>query len=262
MSAMKFTGLALLSCCLLMVGCSGAKETNTSTTGGSGITKPPAAKEHVKITDTVLGKGDRAAAKGDILYVLYKGTLKNGTMFETNMGPDKDVLAFVIGNGDVIAGWEEGFLGMKVGGKRKLHIPSSLAYGPNGNEKIPANADLDFDVELLGLIKVGEDNVVDHQEIKPGSGARTVKDGDKITIRYVGKLLNGKVFDDESSKPYTFTVGKGETLSCIDEGVKGMKVGGVRKLICPPATAYAIKPTEGVPPNSEVVFEIQLVKIG
>lgn len=85
------------------------------------------------------------AIPGKKAKVKYSGWLTNGKKF------DSGVYDFVVGNGEVIKGWDEGVAGMKVGGKRQLRIPPQLAYGEKGYPgAIPPNATLVFDVELLG----------------------------------------------------------------------------------------------------------------
>jgi peptidylprolyl isomerase len=95
--------------------------------------------------------GDGAVAKaGQTVKVNYTGYLANGKVFDTSIG--KKPLDFPLGAGRVIQGWDEGVAGMKVGGKRRLIVPSDLAYGPGGYPPvIPANATLTFDVELLSV---------------------------------------------------------------------------------------------------------------
>jgi FKBP-type peptidyl-prolyl cis-trans isomerase len=267
MSAMNLPGIAVLCGLIVLSGCGGQK----SEQGAEKAEAPKVDKtapttapqvDKVKITDVKVGTGNRTAAVGDTVYVLYTGRLaKTKAVFDSNaMGGD--VFSFTIGQGGVIKGWDDGVPGMKIGGVRNLYIPASLGYGGNEQEKIPANSDLIFDITLLGIVKPGEESVIDIANLKPGSGSRAVKEGDTVTVNYQGRLLNGKVFDDSKGKPpYTFTVGKSAALACIDEGVKGMKVGGVREITSPPQVAFGMKPTKGVPSNSEIVFRIELVSI-
>jgi FKBP-type peptidyl-prolyl cis-trans isomerase len=98
------------------------------------------------------GKGDKAK-KGDTVSVHYTGKLTDGTKFDSSLDRNEPI-DFVLGQGSVIPGWEEGIEGMQVGEKRKLTIPSDLAYGPQGRPPvIPPDATLVFDVELVDVKK-------------------------------------------------------------------------------------------------------------
>jgi peptidylprolyl isomerase len=96
--------------------------------------------------------GDGASpARGKKVTVHYTGTLTNGKKFDSSLDRGRP-FQFVIGVGEVIQGWDEGVMTMKVGGKRKLYIPAALGYGARGaGGVIPPNADLQFTVELLGV---------------------------------------------------------------------------------------------------------------
>jgi FKBP-type peptidyl-prolyl cis-trans isomerase len=99
--------------------------------------------------ELAVGEGPAAKA-GDTVSVHYTGTLQNGQKFDSSV--DRGVpFTLTLGLGSVIQGWEEGLLGMQVGGKRKLIIPSNLGYGATGSGQIPPNATLIFDVELLSI---------------------------------------------------------------------------------------------------------------
>ncbi len=104
--------------------------------------------EQLVIQDTQVGQGD-VAVNGDMVSVNYTGKLANGTVFDTSVG--KTPIQFVLGTGRVIAGWDQGLLGMKVGGKRTLIIPPNLGYGPNDYGPIPGNSTLTFEVELVNV---------------------------------------------------------------------------------------------------------------
>src|SRR5437762_5083959 len=89
---------------------------------------------------------------GDTVYVHYTGTFKDGKKFDSSKDPGRDPFSFRVGAGQVIQGWEEGLVGMKVGGTRKLKIPYQLAYGENGRPPtIPPKSELYFDIELLRI---------------------------------------------------------------------------------------------------------------
>lgn len=109
----------------------------------------------LQYADLKVGTGDEAA-EGDTVEVHYTGWLESaGTKFDSSL--DREPLKpfpFTLGKGEVIKGWDEGVKGMKTGGKRKLVLPSDLAYGKQGSPpKIPPDARLTFDVELLKVIK-------------------------------------------------------------------------------------------------------------
>jgi FKBP-type peptidyl-prolyl cis-trans isomerase len=107
-------------------------------------------KSGLKYQDLKEGTGATAKA-GDMVEVHYTGWLKDGKKFDSSVDR-KQPFSFKLGAGRVIKGWDEGVAGMKEGGKRKLIIPSELAYGKDGSPPvIPADAELTFEVELLKI---------------------------------------------------------------------------------------------------------------
>lgn len=104
----------------------------------------------LKIEDGRVGTGEDASA-GKVVTVNYVGTLTDGTKFDSSYDRNQP-FSFTLGAGEVIEGWDKGVVGMKVGGKRKLTIPSSMAYGEGGIPgAIPGGATLIFEVELLSV---------------------------------------------------------------------------------------------------------------
>ena len=102
------------------------------------------------IEELVVGEGDEAVA-GRHVVVHYTGWLTDGSKFDSSKDRN-DPFSFPLGMRHVIAGWDEGVQGMKVGGSRKLTIPPQLGYGARGaGGVIPPNATLVFEVELLGI---------------------------------------------------------------------------------------------------------------
>jgi FKBP-type peptidyl-prolyl cis-trans isomerase len=129
----------------------------TPTAGESDLSKKPQipkssggpAPEELKVEDLI--EGDGAAAKnGDKLSVQYVGVLyDNNKEFDSSWSRGEEPLEVTLGSGQVISGWEQGLLGMKVGGRRKLTIPPDQAYGAQGQPPtIPANATLVFEIDL------------------------------------------------------------------------------------------------------------------
>ena len=115
-------------------------------TGGTEITTASG----LKYVDLVEGTG-ASPRPGQTVTVHYTGTLLNGKKFDSSVDRGRPA-DFRLGVGAVIKGWDEGLMSMKVGGKRRLTVPSNLGYGPMGRPPdIPGNSTLLFDVELLGV---------------------------------------------------------------------------------------------------------------
>ena len=127
----------IIACALALAGC--GQKSGAEVTTASGL----------KYVDEVVGTGDKPRL-GKSVTVHYTGWLENGTKFESSVDRGQPY-TFQIGTRSVIAGWDEGILSMHVGGKRKLIIPPDLGYGAQGRGKIPPNATLIFEVELLGV---------------------------------------------------------------------------------------------------------------
>ncbi|HEY9232052.1 MAG TPA: FKBP-type peptidyl-prolyl cis-trans isomerase [Blastocatellia bacterium] len=127
----------IIACALALAGC--GQKSGAEVTTASGL----------KYVDEVVGTGDKPRL-GKSVTVHYTGWLENGTKFESSVDRGQPY-TFQIGTRSVIAGWDEGILSMHVGGKRKLIIPPDLGYGAQGSGKIPPNATLIFEIELLGV---------------------------------------------------------------------------------------------------------------
>jgi FKBP-type peptidyl-prolyl cis-trans isomerase len=215
---------------------------------------------HVK--DVKVGKGPAAEA-GDVLTMLYKGTLKDGKVFDENMGGDKPPFAFRLGAGQVIKGWDEGLAGMKVGGERILTIPSDLAYGSKGaGGVIPPDAQLTFDVKMLRIDKKDAKPHIEVKELKGGTGPAS-KEGDTVKVHYKGMYLNGLKFDSsyDRNEPLEATIGKTKFIAGFTQGITGMKLGEKRRVTIPYALGYGERHRDPIPPLSTLVFELEMMSI-
>ena len=100
------------------------------------------------IEDIIVGQGAEAV-KYSIITINYTGWLEDGTKFDSSLNPGREPLRFTLGAGQMIQGFDQGILGMKVGGKRKLTIPPNLGYGSQDKGIIPPNSTLIFELDLL-----------------------------------------------------------------------------------------------------------------
>jgi len=98
------------------------------------------------------------------------------------------------------------------------------------------------------------------KDIKIGHGD-SARDGDVLTMLYKGTLKDGKVFDESKKAPFTFKLGVGQVIKGWDLGMKGMKVGGKRHLVIPPALGYGKQDMGAIKPNSTLIFDVELLRL-
>ncbi len=185
-------------------------------------------------------------------------------------------LSFEVGLGDtVFPGWEEGVVGMKVGGVRQLIIPPELGFGEAGGGSIPPNAVLIMEIELLEvrepvtMTEVDEadytvtESGLKYYDLVEGEG-ETPQEGQTVIVHYTGWLEDGTKFDSSLDRgtPFTFALGTGSVIAGWDEGVSTMKVGGVRQLVVPSDLGYGETGAGSmIPPGATLVFEVELLGI-
>jgi peptidylprolyl isomerase len=228
----------------------------------------PESETELKIEDLVTGTG-KEAKTGNTLIVEYTGWVYGESQpFEKSVLHNKP-FEFVLGKGKVIPGWDQGLIGMKVGGTRKLTIPSDLAYGAEGTGRIPPNATLIFEVELLDVITTHaelpptsvKELKVEDQLAGTGAEART---GNTISVHYTGWLEDGTKFDSsrDRGEPIEFVLGEGRVIAGWEQGLIGMKAGGIRKLTIPPDLGYGARGLRNyIPPNAALIFEVELLAV-
>jgi peptidylprolyl isomerase len=246
--------------------------------GSNGSADDPDLKEiasGVKYRDLKEGQGE-ACPEGAQVKVNYTGWLTDGTEFDSSKKKGSPAEFPLDG---VIAGWTEGIPNMKVGGIRKLVIAPEKAYKNQKRGLITPGSTLIFEIELLGftpkkdLTKLSDGTLPNAEDpglkdIGDGLKIRDLKEGDgppvpegaRVTVHYTGWLTNGHVFDSSyrENKPVTFSLGG--VVDGWKKGIPGMKPGGIRKLVIPAALGYKDKPTGDIPPNSTLIFEVELIK--
>ncbi|KAF4775262.1 FKBP-type peptidyl-prolyl cis-trans isomerase [Colletotrichum scovillei] len=137
---------------------------------------------------------------------------------------------------------------------KKVQFAKNLEQGPTGSAEKAKQAG-----KPAGGVKVVQGVTIDDR--KPGTG-RAVKNGDSVSVRYIGKLDDGKVFDaNKKGKPFTFKAGKGQVIKGWDIGVIGMAIGGERRLTIPANLAYGNKSLPGIPAKSTLTFDVKLLEI-
>jgi peptidylprolyl isomerase len=259
-----FLGITLALALTVAVACGPAEKEVVTTESG------------LQYTEIEEGDGP-VPEEGDIVSIHFRGTLEDGTEFDETY-TDGQPIAFPLGVGMVMPGWDEGVAMMRVGGKAKLVIPPELGLGEQGaGEIIPPNATLTFEIELVEIVpgspeaprEVADDDFVTTEtglkyydfEVGEGPEAET---GQSVAVHYTGWLEDGTKFDSslDRGQPFVFQLGAGQVIRGWDEGVAGMKVGGQRQLVIPPELGYGEQGAGGlIPPNATLVFEVELVEI-
>ena len=242
------------------------------------VTIPPSSPPtELLIEDLVVGSGSPVGV-GDFLIMDYVGvSYSTGLQFDASWDRGSP-FPFELGAGRVIQGWDQGIVGMSVGGRRSLTIPPELAYGENGSGSgsIGPNETLVFVVDLIASVpanleKPSEEltsestTELETNDISEGSGA-IVQPGNVVYIHYVGVAAStGEQFDSSwdrgRSEFIGYISGTGNVIQGLDEGLLGMQVGGRRTVVIPPDLAYGENGAgDGlIAPNETLIFTVDLL---
>ena len=242
------------------------------------VTIPPSTPPtELLIEDLVVGSGSPVGV-GDFLIMDYVGvSYSTGLQFDASWDRGSP-FPFELGAGRVIQGWDQGIVGMSVGGRRSLTIPPELAYGENGSGSgsIGSNETLVFVVDLIASVPANLEKPtvaltsestteLKTNDISEGSGA-TVQPGNVVYIHYVGvSASTGEQFDSSwdrgRSEFIGYISGTGNVIQGLDEGLLGMQVGGRRTVVIPPDLAYGENGAgDGlIAPNETLIFTVDLL---
>lgn len=286
--------LLIVSSVVLGVGCSGddsGSSSDDSVDGTLVLTSDPAddtnkpdvslpedVPTELVITDLIEGTGPEAL-DGDTLFVQYVGVLSDdGTEFDSNFG--LEAFGVTLGTGSVIQGWEQGLLGIKVGGRRQLDVPADLAYGDEGaGDVIRPGAALSFVIDVVAIVpKInrrdepreevsGREPVTEVQteDLVEGTGA-TIAEGDRVILHLQAfRADTGELLETtwEFDTPLDIGLVEGATLTGLLKGIPGMKVGGRRLITIPFADAFGAdgNPELGLPASTDVVIIVDIFAV-
>uniref|UniRef100_A0A8C4Z5R8 peptidylprolyl isomerase n=1 Tax=Gadus morhua TaxID=8049 RepID=A0A8C4Z5R8_GADMO len=205
----------------------------------------------------------REVKNGDHVRYHYNVTLLDGKTFDSSHQKGVPKVG-LIGEGRLIAGIEKGIVGMCINERRKVTVPSHLAYGAAGaGDVVPPDATLVFDLHLLDLWN-NADMVVTKTISTPKDCRRSIMRTDFARYHFNGTLLDGTLFDSSYAREQTHDslVGEGWLIKGLDEGLLGMCVGEIRTVVIPPFKGYGEKGLgQEVPSQATLIYSILLVDI-
>ncbi|MFI4915929.1 MAG: FKBP-type peptidyl-prolyl cis-trans isomerase [Phycisphaerales bacterium JB060] len=232
------------------------------------------------VTNIQVGDGD-VAELADTVTVHYRGTFReSGEEFDSSYSRGEPL---TLALNRFVPGFTQGVEGMRVGGKRRIEIPYRLAYGEQGSPPtIPPRSDLVFEVELMGVEKpeppktpdlatefegepqdVGDGLVV--RDIVVGQGEQSVKPGASVFVHILGvQAESGAQFASsrEAGGPQQLDLSDPRMLQGLARGIVGMKPQGVRRIEVPAELGFGAQGAgQTVPPNTDLVFEIELLSM-
>lgn len=210
-----------------------------------------------------------AARSGCRVNVNYVGKLMNDTVFDSSYERGKP-FSFILGQGSVIKGWEEGIAYMHEADSAILTIPADLGYGATAMGTIPANSTLIFTVKLEKVSEPfdvkGKDTIktvsgLKYIVVSKGRGIK-VDSGMNVTVHYTGYFEDGKIFDSslERGEAITLPIGSGKVIKGWDEGITYLNVGDKARLFIPYDLGYGETVRGTIPAKSNLIFDVEILK--
>ena len=230
--------------------------------------------------DLKVGDGETADDPQGVVEMHYSGWLLDGKLWQSSRKFDRPMK---ITMAQLPKGWAEAVTTMKVGGQRKLIVPSDLGFGTKRLRNTPPNAAMIIDMELVSVLKnkpvseedlaaarkLGEpvegepvkaDSGMYYWDIKVGEGETPDKNA-RFNAKYTGYLADGTIFDTSEGKKMTRPFSLRTVVPGWQEGIGAMCVGGKRKLVIPSKLGYQLQQKSDIPPGSTLIFDVELIEI-
>jgi FKBP-type peptidyl-prolyl cis-trans isomerase len=235
----------------------------------------------VQIEDFAVGSEGIEVAENKVVEFNFKGYagINGRQVMGSRMAPAKMIINAATRKRDPIAAaMADSMLGMKTGGKRRVKVPSSIVEegAPPGR---PTMGDIWMTVEIVSVGDApvlqgaeaysGEpiaskklDNGLEIYDYVAGEG-RSAKNGDQVVTHYIGQLTNGTEFDSSHGRPdgLPLVIGGGGVIAGFSQGLEGAKPGMLRKVVIPPELGYGEREQGKIPPNSTLVFMLQVISV-
>jgi len=231
------------------------------------------------------GTGAAAAAK-NLVTIQYRGWLYDNTKPD-NKGTeflDKysgQPFSFLLGVDSRIAGWDQGIVGMQVGGKRKLLIPANMAWAQYGLKddttglfRVPPSTAVVYEIEVTAINATppaqSAQPAFQKIDVTAGTGTVMAATGNTLTVHYSGYLYDDSVTDKRGLRfdtsrtvgtPMSVKLGANAVIAGWEQGLLGMKAGGKRTLIIPAEMAYGSTAKTNIPANSPLIFDVEVTSI-
>jgi peptidylprolyl isomerase len=223
------------------------------------------------------GNGPKAKS-GDKVTVHYVGKLMDGTEFDQSYKRGQP-FSFVLGQGQVIKGWDEGIALLNEGDSATFIIPAELGYGQQQAGSIPPNSVLQFTVDLVkitpeikvepykteGLPVLSTPTGLKYVLVAEGNkDAKQASKGCTVKVHYTGYFEDGKIFDSsvKRGEPISFALGKGQVIKGWDEGISILRVGDKARLMIPYQLAYGENGRQPViPAKANLIFDVELIDV-